>query len=123
MAARARRTLLVLALPSLVLLSAPAQAVCLKTVCVDTLPIGPGGDGGVLCEYVKTSAPPPSDWTGDPNSPAPYIFTRTQAWGDGPPHAYGQDWNERACAPACPIDPSHANAGCHPFVEGDVTFP
>lgn len=111
-----RRFLLALAVPILLATSGAASATCVDSVCT---PVGPGsveGDvdvngDGVLCAYKKDYAPPPSDWTGPANAPAPYFFSRTQAWGDEYEHRWLHDWDTRYCAPLLCI-PNPASSLC-----------
>ena len=114
-----RAALAALLLPAALLPVTPSFAACSidLPVCVDDLvEIGEvggtgGGGDGVLCGYVKTAYPPPSDWPQDrQNEEGPYAFTRTQAWGDSYQHRKGHDWDARACAPACPIGVPDASA-------------
>jgi hypothetical protein len=126
MSPRRRRALLFALLPALAL-PGPVQAACPVQPCVDLAQWvdtggGPGNGDGVLCEYLKLYAPPPSDWEGDPKSPPPYVFTRTEAWGNTWEHRQYYDWDSRGCIPACPVlsgdlDPA-ALPSCGPWVEG-----
>lgn len=128
MLTRVRRALVAAALP--VLLVAPASgATCLAEVCVavpqDSVravlamvdgggPPVTGGDGsGVLCLYAKFSGEPPAGWGGDPNSDPPYFWQQTQKWGDQHPN----DYDSRACAPACTVPTDGPTGGPCPNSE------
>ena len=82
--------------------AAPTFAACSisASVCVDDLlptQVGGGGGDGVICTYVKAQYPPPSDWQNEDYDEAPYVFQRTQAWGNTYEHRKGFDWDVRDC--------------------------
>src|SRR5690349_8112967 len=99
-----RRAALAALLSVTTLLPTSANAACTISgpVCVDgevlSSGIGGGGDGdGVICTYFKLQSPPPSDWQNDTYEDPPYIFQRTQAWGNEYAHRKGYDWDVRDC--------------------------
>jgi hypothetical protein len=124
MPVRRHHLLLAAALPGVLLLTGPAAhatcpgyAPCALDTPGSVEPVHDGGSG-VLCEYVKLYAPPPSDWTGTADSPPPYVFTRTQEWGDQYAHRRWFDWDDRGCLPLCPPLPDPA--ACAPPVHREA---